>query len=90
MKTVKNKLQYKNQITFLGELRRKFHEVTNWSYPEVVVAKLPVNVEGYKYLYRHLVKINRIFKGSLFLTLNKSEYAGEIGYIVVISLKVNR
>jgi hypothetical protein len=86
----KNKLKYKNQITFLGRIRRKLHEVTNWSYPEVVVAKIQISIESYKYLYRHLVKINRCFKGHLILTLNKSEYAGELGYIAVISLKVNR
>jgi hypothetical protein len=89
MKT-KNKFKYKNQITFLGKLRKRFHEVTNWTYSEVVVAKLPVDLEGYKYLNRHLVKINRLFHGSLVITLNKSEYSGEMGYNAVISLRVIR
>jgi hypothetical protein len=90
MKTVKNKLKYKNQITFLGKLRMKLHQVTNWNYSEVLVAKHPINLESYKYLNRHLVKINRAFKGSLILTLNSTEYAGEMGYTAVISLKVTR
>jgi hypothetical protein len=87
---MKNKLKYKNQITFLGELRKRFMEMTNWNYSEVVVAKHPVSLESYKYLNRHLVKINRAFKGSLILTLNKTQYAGEYGYNAVISLKVIR
>jgi len=86
----KNTLKYKNQTTLLGKLRKRFHEITNWSYDEVVVAKYPINLESYKYLNRHLVKINRVFKGSVFLTLNKSEYAGEMGYTAVISLKVTK
>jgi hypothetical protein len=88
MKTVKNKLKYKNKTSLLGNLRKRFHEITNWSYSEVVVAKLPVNLEGYKYLNRHLVKLNRLFKGGLIITLNKTEYAGEMGYTAVVSLKV--
>jgi hypothetical protein len=88
MKTVKNKLKYKNKTSFLGKLRKRFHELTNWNYSEVIVVKLPVNLEGYKYLNRHLVKINRAFKGSLILTLNKTQFAGEWGYTAVISLKV--
>lgn len=87
---MKNKLKYKNQITFLGKLRKRLIEATNWNYSEVVVAKIPVNLEGYKYLHRHLVKVNRVFKGSLIITLNKTEYAGEMGYTAVVSLKVIR
>ena len=90
MKTVKNKLKYKNQITFLGKLRKRFNEITNWNYSEVVVAKHPISLESYKYLNRNLVKINRAFKGALILTLNKTEYAGEWGYTAVISLRVTR
>jgi hypothetical protein len=84
----RNNLKYKNQITFLGKLRKSFIDATNWSYSELVVAKLPVNLEGYKYLNRHLVKLNRLFKGGLIITLNKTEYAGEMGYTAVVSLKV--
>jgi hypothetical protein len=90
MKTVKNKLQYKNQITLFGKLRRRFHEMIDMSYEQIVVAKLPITLENYKYFNRHLVKINKAFKDSLFLTLNKSEYAGEMGYTAVVSLKVKR
>jgi hypothetical protein len=84
----RNNLKYKNQITFLGKLKKSFIDATNWNYSEVVVAKLPVNLEGYKYLNRHLVKLNRLFKGGLIITLNKTEYAGEMGYTAVVSLKV--
>lgn len=90
MKTIKNSFKYKNKTTLLGKLRRKFFEVTNWSFPEVVVAKIPVNLEGYKYLYRHLFKINRIFKGNLLLTLNQTESFGVKSFNAVISLKVIR
>ena len=84
----RNNLKYKNQITFLGKLKKSFIDATNWNYSELVVAKLPVNLEGYKYLNRHLVKLNRLFKGGLIITLNKTEYAGEMGYTAVVSLKV--
>lgn len=85
---MRNKLKYKNKLTFLGALRKRFHEITNWSYEEIVIVKLPINIESYKYLYRHIVKINKSFKGNLSLSLNKSEYAGEEGYTAVIKLKV--
>lgn len=87
---MKNKLKYKNKVTIFGKLRMKLHALTNWNYSEVVVAKHEISLDSYKYLYRNLVKINKAFSGKLLLTLNKSEYAGQLGYIAVISLKVNR
>lgn len=87
---MKNKLKYKNKVSFLGNVRKRFYEVTNWSFPEVVVAKHEISLDSYKYLYRHLVKINRAFKGALIITLNKTKYAGDYGYTAVISLKVTR
>ena len=88
MKTIKNSFKYKNKTTLLGKLRKKFYEVTNWDFSEVVVVKIPVSLDGYKYLYRHLVKINRIFKGNLLLTLNQTETYGIKSFHAVISLKV--
>jgi hypothetical protein len=87
---MRNNLKYKNKPTFLGKLRRRFHEVFNFRYEDVVVAKIEITLDSYKYLYRNLVKINQSFGKKLFITLSKSDYKGEFGYYAVISLKVIR
>jgi hypothetical protein len=86
MRKVKNKFKFKNKVSWLSKLRKKFHEL--YVFEEVVVGKISINIESYKYLYRHLVKINRCFNGHLFITLNKTEYKGAYGYTAVINLKV--
>lgn len=86
----KNNLKYKNKIKFLAKIRRKIHEMFEYRYEDVTVAKHEIDLDSYKFLYRHLVKINKALRGICFITLSKAKYNGTFGYTVVISLKVIR
>jgi hypothetical protein len=87
---MKNNLKYKNKLTIFGKLRKKFHELTNWNYTEIFISKTEISLESYKYLYKHLVKINKAFNGNVSLTLNKTKVNGDYVFLAVISLKVSR
>lgn len=90
MKKVKNNFKYKNIISPVAKLKKALISFFNYKFEDVVIAKYEIDLEAYKYLYRHLVKINRIFKGFMFLTISKAKYNGKFGYTVVINLKVIR
>jgi len=84
-------LKYKNKQTIFGRLTSGFAKLFNVApVTETITAVHSIELKEYKYLYKNLLKINQALKDIAVVTLNKSEYAGETGYKVIIKLKVTK